>query len=112
MTSDPTSSVDRQPEGRRFHGAVLPRGHPLINLLAKTPYVVRQTVLGAAYVLVPRRLSGLLPLARVTLRDLPRIGEPLVPNVAQALDDPTACAGSPDASACPNCSKAMPAACS
>ena len=69
------------------------RGHPLINFLAKTPYAVRQTVLGAAYVLVPRRLSGLLPLARVTLRDLPHIGKPMVPDVGQALDDPDGLCG-------------------
>ena len=69
------------------------RGHPLINLIGKTPYVVRQTVLGSAYLLMPRRLSGLLPLVRVTMRDLPRIGQRLIPDVAQALDDPDGLCG-------------------
>jgi leucyl/phenylalanyl-tRNA--protein transferase len=71
----------------------LRRGQLLTDLIARTPYVVRQNLLGAAYVLMPRRLSGLLPLARVTLRDLPRIGEPLVPAVAQALDNPDGLCG-------------------
>jgi leucyl/phenylalanyl-tRNA---protein transferase len=69
------------------------RGHSLIDLIARTPYVVRQILLGSAYVLTPRRLPGLLPLARVTMRDLPRIAGPLVPRVAQALDDPDGLCG-------------------
>ena len=65
----------------------------LANLVAKAPLSVRQTLVGAAYVLVPRRLPGLLPMAAVTLRDLPRIGRPLVPDPAQALDNPDGLCG-------------------
>jgi leucyl/phenylalanyl-tRNA--protein transferase len=43
--------------------------------------------------MVPRRLPGLLPLAAVTLRDLPSIGRPLVPDPAQALDQPDGLCG-------------------
>jgi leucyl/phenylalanyl-tRNA--protein transferase len=67
--------------------------HALLDLIAKAPYSVRQLVLGVAYALVPRRLPGLLPLAAVTLRDLPRIGRPLVPDPARALDDPDGLCG-------------------
>ena len=41
-----------------------------ITSLARCPYTLRQLLLGTAYLLVPRRLPGLLPLVRVTLRDL------------------------------------------
>jgi leucyl/phenylalanyl-tRNA--protein transferase len=68
-------------------------GHSLLDLLAKAPYPVRQGVLGSAYLLLPRRLPGLLPLAAVTLRDLPRIGGPLIPDPARALDHPDGLCG-------------------
>jgi leucyl/phenylalanyl-tRNA--protein transferase len=67
--------------------------HALLDWLAKAPYTLRQLVLGTAYVLVPRRLPGLLPLAVVTLRDLPHLGRPLVPDPAQALDHPDGLCG-------------------
>jgi leucyl/phenylalanyl-tRNA--protein transferase len=38
--------------------------------LAQCPYPLRQSVLGAAYLLAPHRLPGLLPLIGVTLRDM------------------------------------------
>jgi leucyl/phenylalanyl-tRNA--protein transferase len=68
-------------------------GHALLDWVAKAPYPVRQFVLGSAFMLVPRRLPGLLPLAAVTLRDLPRIGRPLIPDPAQALDHPDGLCG-------------------
>jgi len=68
------------------------QGH-LADLLAKTPYPIRQSVLGSAYLLVPRRLPGLLPLAAITMRDLPSIGRPLVPDPALALDQPDGLCG-------------------
>jgi hypothetical protein len=64
-----------------------PSGHALLDLLAKAPFSVRQPLLGTAYLLVPRRLSGLLPLALVTLRDLPRIKDTrYVPDPSMALE--------------------------
>jgi leucyl/phenylalanyl-tRNA--protein transferase len=67
--------------------------HALLDLFAKAPYPLRQLVLGSAYLLVPRRLPGLLPLAAVTLRDLPRIARPLIPDPLQALDHPDGLCG-------------------
>lgn len=71
--------------------------HPLRSavtaLLAKSPYPIRQTLLGTAYLLVPRRLPGLLPLLGATLRDLPRVAAPLVPNPYAALEQPDGLCG-------------------
>lgn len=69
------------------------QGHSLVDLIAKAPYPIRQGVLGSAYLLVPRRLPGLLPMAAVTIRDLSRIGRPLVPDPALALDHPDGLCG-------------------
>src|SRR5262249_44550575 len=74
-------------------GLSLRGGHALLDLLALAPYPVRQTILGAAYVLVPRRLPGLLPLMAVTLRDLPRIAEALIPDPEDALEQPDGLCG-------------------
>ena len=65
----------------------------LVYLIAEAPYSVRQTVAGAAYLMVPRRLPGLLPLAAVTLRDLPYIGAALVPDPKRALARPDGLCG-------------------
>jgi len=65
-----------------------PSGHALLDLLARAPYGVRQGLLGTAYLLVPRRLPGLIPLALATLRDLPRVKHPIVPDPSMALDVP------------------------
>lgn len=54
---------------------------------------MRQNILGAAYLLVPRRLAGLLPLTAVTLRDLPHIRRALLPYPQDALDDPDGLCG-------------------
>jgi leucyl/phenylalanyl-tRNA---protein transferase len=79
---------------RRWNLAVSFRHeHALMDLVARAPYPLRQLVLGSAYLLVPRRLPGLLPLAAVTLRDLPRIGRPLMPDPAEALDHPDGLCG-------------------
>ena len=68
-------------------------GQSFVDLIARTPYPIRQGVLGSAYLLVPRRLPGLLPLAAVTMRDLPRIDRPLIPDPALALDHPDGLCG-------------------
>lgn len=68
--------------------ASLPSIRSLTGVLAGAPYPLRQAVLGSAYRLVPRRLPGLPPLLGVTLRDLARIGEPILPEPAEALDNP------------------------
>jgi leucyl/phenylalanyl-tRNA--protein transferase len=60
--------------------------------LANCPYQVRQTVLGTAYLLVPRRLPGLLPLLGVTLRDFAAAGSRM-PDPAQALARPDGLCG-------------------
>jgi len=60
--------------------------------LAKCPFPVRQTLLGTAYCLVPRRLPGLLPMLGVTLRDLLCAREDL-PDPRNALDDPDGLCG-------------------
>src|SRR5205823_4715402 len=65
----------------------------LIDLLARSPYAVRQSVLGAAYLAVPRRLPGLLPLLAVTLRDLPWVRSALLPDPKTALADPDGLCG-------------------
>jgi leucyl/phenylalanyl-tRNA---protein transferase len=70
-----------------------PSGHALLDLVAKAPYSVRQALLGTAYRLMPRRLSGLIPLTVATLRDLPRIREPIVPDPSMALDTPDGLCG-------------------
>jgi leucyl/phenylalanyl-tRNA--protein transferase len=67
--------------------------HSILDLIAKAPYPIRQGVLGSAYLLVPRRLPGLLPLAAVTMRDLPHIGRPLIPDPSLALDHPDGLCG-------------------
>jgi leucyl/phenylalanyl-tRNA---protein transferase len=59
----------------------------LADSLAKFPYPVRQTLLGTAYCLLPRRLPGLLPLLGVTLRDLVSRRDEL-PHPRNALDEP------------------------
>jgi leucyl/phenylalanyl-tRNA--protein transferase len=64
-----------------------------MTLLAAAPYPVRQAVLGSAYRLLPRRLPDLLPLLAVTARDLPRAGQPLVPNPDNVLDRPDGLCG-------------------
>jgi leucyl/phenylalanyl-tRNA---protein transferase len=71
----------------------LRRGQALIDLLAKAPHPVRQYILGTAYLLVPRRLPGLLPLMTTTVRDLPRIGRALLPDWRDALANPDGLCG-------------------
>jgi leucyl/phenylalanyl-tRNA--protein transferase len=56
--------------------------------VANWPYPMRQALLGTAYCLVPRRLPGLLPLIRVTMRDV------LAPSTA--LPDPKYALSQPD----------------
>jgi leucyl/phenylalanyl-tRNA--protein transferase len=75
------------------YGPLLLRGHSLPGLLARAPYPVRQTILGTGYLLVPRRLPGLLPLIAVTLHDLPRIGRALLPRPEDALSNPDGLCG-------------------
>lgn len=70
-----------------------PSGHAVLDLVAKAPFVLRQALLGTAYLMVPRRLSGLLPLAAVTLRDLPRVGRALIPEPSDALERPDGLCG-------------------
>lgn len=65
----------------------------LSGLIAGAPYPLRQGLLGVAYLLVPRRLPGLLPLVGVTLRDLPRLNRALVPDPEDALDSPDGLVG-------------------
>ena len=78
-------------------GEVAPLGRSvrraLLDWSSATPYPVRQAILGTAYALRPRRLPGLLPLLAVTVRDLPRIGRPLVPVADHPLDDPDGLCG-------------------
>ncbi len=71
----------------------LPNRHDLSNLFSNAPYPLRQGVLGLAYLLVPRRLPGMLPLLGVTLRDLPQLGRALVPDPEGALDAPDGLCG-------------------
>jgi leucyl/phenylalanyl-tRNA---protein transferase len=59
----------------------------IVDSLAKFPYPVRQTLLGTAYCMVPRRLPGLLPMLGVTLRDLVSPPDGL-PNPKGALANP------------------------
>lgn len=70
-----------------------PGRRDLTGLIAGAPYPLRQGLLGLAYLLVPRRLPGLLPLAGITLRDLPRIFRPLLPDSDEALDSPDGLVG-------------------
>jgi leucyl/phenylalanyl-tRNA--protein transferase len=63
------------------------------DLLSKAPFLLRQTIAGTAYLLVPRRISGLLPLAAITLRDLPWMGMALIPEPENALDRPDGLCG-------------------
>jgi leucyl/phenylalanyl-tRNA--protein transferase len=65
----------------------------LLRLLGEAPYTVRQSLFGVSYLLVPRRIPGLLPLTLRTLRDLPRSSTPLVPAVGSALDCPDGLCG-------------------
>lgn len=64
-----------------------------VGALSRVPLPVRQAILGTAYRLVPRRLPGLLPMIGVTLRDLPRLGRPLLPDPAEALSEPDGLCG-------------------
>jgi leucyl/phenylalanyl-tRNA--protein transferase len=64
-----------------------------LALLARAPYPLRQTILGAAYLAVPRRLPGLLPLLAVTLRDIPRLRHALLPDPRTALTNPDGLCG-------------------
>ncbi len=66
---------------------------PLADLFATAPYPLRQGALGLAYVLVPRRLPGLAPLIAATIRDLPHLGHPLLPDPEDALDVPDGLCG-------------------
>lgn len=68
----------------------------LSSFLTTAPYMLRQSILGTAYLLMPRQLPGLLPLAAVTMRDLPYIASAQHGDPARALDNPDGgCAGSP-----------------
>jgi leucyl/phenylalanyl-tRNA--protein transferase len=60
--------------------------------LAQCPYPVRQALLGTAYLLVPKRLPGLLPLLGVTIRDL-LTGSSRIPDPRQALSHPDGLCG-------------------
>ena len=68
-------------------------GHRLADLIARAPYPIRQGMLGSAYLLVPRRIPGLLPLAAVTIRDFPRMDRALIPDPALALEQPDGLCG-------------------
>jgi leucyl/phenylalanyl-tRNA---protein transferase len=59
--------------------------------LSRWPYPLRQTLLGTAYCLVPRRLPGLLPLIGVTLRGLTAPAR--LPDPKQALSEPDGLCG-------------------
>jgi leucyl/phenylalanyl-tRNA--protein transferase len=59
--------------------ALIPGRRKLLDLVSRAPDGVRQQILGTAYALMPSRVAGLLPVALVTLRDLPRIRHALVP---------------------------------
>jgi leucyl/phenylalanyl-tRNA--protein transferase len=65
----------------------------LLRLIGEAPYAVRQGLLGVSYLLVPRRLPGLLPLTLRTLRDVPFIRTPLLPSPAEALASPDGLCG-------------------
>jgi len=65
----------------------------IMSRIAAAPYPVRQGLLGMGYLLVPRRLPGLLPLVRTTLRDLPKISSGLLPGPEQALANPDGLCG-------------------
>ena len=65
----------------------------LAQLLRGTPYPVRQALLGTAYLLVPRRLPNLVPLALLTLRGLPTLRRPSLPDLARVLDRPDGLCG-------------------
>lgn len=71
----------------------LPSRRDLTGLIAGAPYPLRQGLLGLAYLTVPRRLPGLLPLIAVTLRDLPHLNRPLVPDAEDAFDVPDGLTG-------------------
>ena len=60
--------------------------------LAQCPYPLRQALLGTAYLLVPHRLPGLLPLVGVAIRDL-LAGHSRIPDPAQALSQPDGLCG-------------------
>jgi leucyl/phenylalanyl-tRNA--protein transferase len=64
----------------------------LVSSISHCPYPVRQGVFGVAYLLKPRRLTGLLPLLRVTLRDLV-FPDSSTPDPSQALDRPDGLCG-------------------
>lgn len=66
----------------------------ILDALAAAPYPLRQAVLGTAYLLTPRRLPNLLPLAALTARDLVRHGRrrPL-PDPREALARPDGLCG-------------------
>lgn len=64
----------------------------IVASLAKCPYPLRQSVLAVAYLLVPRRLPGLLPLLGVTLRGL-LVPATRMPDPAHALDRPDGLCG-------------------
>jgi leucyl/phenylalanyl-tRNA--protein transferase len=62
-----------------------PGRRELADLISRVPYSLRQQILGTAYALTPNRIAGLLPVALVTVRDLPRIGQALVPDRVRAF---------------------------
>jgi leucyl/phenylalanyl-tRNA--protein transferase len=82
--------TERKPEPRQTPPR---RSHAFVDLIAKAPYPIRQSILGAGYLLVPRRLPGLLPLIGITLRDLPQTSHALFPDPEKALDNPDGLCG-------------------
>ncbi len=65
----------------------------ILDTLARAPYPIRQYVMGMAYLMMPRRLPGVLPLIATSLRDLPRIRQALLPSPQNALDNPDGLCG-------------------
>ena len=71
---------------------VLPARSDVLHRLARLPFAVRQTLLGLAYVLPPRRLPNLPPLCAVALRDL-LFGTRHLPEADRALKRPDGLCG-------------------
>ena len=65
----------------------------VFDRLARSPFVVRQTLFGLGYILVPRRIPNLGPFAALALRDLLRVHHKALPRPEEALDRPDGLCG-------------------
>jgi leucyl/phenylalanyl-tRNA---protein transferase len=70
----------------------LPARRDVLHRLARLPFPVRQTLLGFAYLLTPRRLPNLLPLTAIAARDL-LCGSKRLPEASWAIKRPDGLCG-------------------